>query len=375
MLKKKKNKVIVAMSGGVDSSVAAALLQKAGYEVSGVFMRFWTAPSSENSCGWNRCCSPESQERARKVARLLGIPFYVLNCKKDFKKKVVDYFLKEYEQGRTPNPCVVCNKEIKFGLFLKKAMALKTDFIATGHYVRNVKCQMSDVKTISQKLKVSCNLLRGRDRIKDQSYFLWQLGQKQLCSTLFPLGEYTKKRVKAMAKKYKLPVVGIAESQEICFIKNSLEEFLSQYIKPKIGDIVTKDNKVIGKHKGLHLYTIGQRKGIEVSGGPFYVIEKDLKKNVLIVSPYEKDIKKKELFAEKINWISGKEPKLPLKIKAKIRYGHPAVSAIIYPIIHNTKYKILFGRAQRAVTPGQSIVFYGQKNEVLGGGVIVDNSS
>lgn len=361
-------KVVVGMSGGVDSSVAAALLTRANFHVVGVFMKFWAGPDTDGSAGrWNRCCSPEAEERARKVAQILDIPFYVLNFKKEFKKRIVDYFLKEYKAGRTPNPCVVCNKEIKFGLFLEKALALKADFIATGHYARLRKGK----------------LLKASDKNKDQSYFLWQLSQKQIKRVLFPVGDYTKSQVRAMAKKFNLPVHNVKESQEICFVKNTVKDFLKKYLKEKPGKIVDMDGKIIGRHQGLWFYTIGQRKGIELAGGlatpkprrggggPFYVVDKDLKKNHLIVSDRKKDLMKKELIAKDVNWLSGKSPKFPLKVKTKIRYGylHPATTAQIHKIGASKKYEVVFSRAQRAITPGQSVVFY-QGQELLGGGII-----
>lgn len=344
------------MSGGVDSSVAAALLKGAGFGVRGVFMKLY--PSSPRG----------SEKRARKVAQILKIPFYVLNFEKEFKKKVVDYFLREYKRGRTPNPCIVCNKEIKFGLLLEKALGLKADFVASGHYA---KVQKKFVN--SQKIRYS--LIKAKDKEKDQSYFLWQLNQKQLKRILFPIGDYSKKEVRDLAKKFKLPVLNVPESQEICFIQTTVNDFLARYIKPKPGPILTIEGKKIDQHQGLSFYTIGQRKGIELPGGPFYVVKKDFKRNALIVTPFSNDkaLCSKSLVAENVNWISGSpSPKAlgeGLKIKAQIRYGHKAVPATITKKLKGGKIELEFGRAQRAVTPGQSVVFY-LKEEVLGGGVI-----
>ncbi len=344
-------KIIVGMSGGVDSSVAAALLKRAGFNVVGVFMKFWLARRSlgEGGTGYNRCCSGDAEKRAREVANILGIPFYVLNFKKEFKKKVVDYFLSEYRAGRTPNPCVVCNKEIKFGLLLEKALALDADFVATGHYAQ---------------LGMSNKLLRAKDKEKDQSYFLWMLNQRQLKHILFPVGQYAKTEVRQLAKEFKLPVSETAESQEVCFIQKTTDEFLSRYIKEKPGKIIDVNGKVLGQHQGLHLYTIGQRKGIGLAGGPYWVAGKDLKKNILIVTKNEKDLYKKELTFKNVNWLSGKLPEFPLKVKAKVRYRSKSASATVYK-----NNRIVFDRPQRAITPGQSVVFY-QGDELLGGGVI-----
>jgi len=354
MAKETKNKkVIVAMSGGVDSSVAAALLKKAGFDVVGIFMKFWHGASS----GENRCCSSESEKRARKVAKILKIPFYVFNFENEFKKRVVDNFLKEYKKGLTPNPCVVCNKEIKFGLLLEKALGLNAYFVATGHYGRLLR--------VGQNFK----LLQARDKEKDQSYFLWRLNQRQLSKILFPVGNYTRREVEAMARIFKLPVLSARKSVEVCFVPDNINDFLKKYLKEKPGRIIDKTGKVIGRHNGLWFYTIGQRKGIKLAGGPYYVIAKDFKKNILFVSKNKKDLAEKELIAKNINWIAGDAPGLPLKIKAKIRYRHEAVPATIYRS-KDTKYKILFNKPQFVITPGQSVVFLKGK-ELLGGGIII----
>jgi len=365
--RKNAQKVIVAMSGGVDSSVAAALLKRAGFEPTGVFMKFW----KESGHGENRCCSSESEIRARKVAKILKIPFYVFNFEKEFKKRIVDYFLKENKKGLTPNPCVICNKEIKFGLLLEKALKLNADFIATGHYACTTfsnqilrKIAMAEIRSMD-KVK----LLRGKDKNKDQSYFLWRLNQNQLKRVLFPIGDYTRAEVEKLAKRFKLPFAGVRKSQEICFIPNTIEDFLKRHLKSKPGEIITKEGKIIGKHQGLWFYTIGQRKGIGLPGGPHYVLDKDVKKNTLIVTKNERDLLKKELIARNVRWISGKKPKLPLKVQAKIRYRHMPASATITKILYSASYILKFARPQRAITPGQSVVFY-KREELLGGGVI-----
>jgi len=357
------------MSGGLDSSVAAALLKRAGFNVIGVFMKFWSEPEKNGLIGaWNRCCSPEAEARARKVAKILKIPFYVFNFEKEFKKRIVDYFLDGYKKGITPNPCVVCNKEIKFGLLLEKALALDADYIATGHYART----NLDWKNLTKNPpgeKVKFRLFRGKDKNKDQSYFLWMLNQKQLKRILFPIGDYTREEVEKLAKKFKLPVLKAKKSVEICFIQTMINDFLRKYLKEKPGDIVNTQGKILGEHEGLWFYTIGQRKGIKLPQGPYYVLGKDFKKNLLIVTKNERDLYKKELTAKNINWISGKIPKLPLKVQAKIRYRHQAATATITKILHSTFYILKFSRLQRAITPGQSVVFY-KGEELLGGGII-----
>jgi len=422
-------RIVVAMSGGVDSSVAAALLKKDGFDVIGVFMKFWNPSSSADSSGQetqNRCCSVESEKLARLVAKKIGIPFYVLNVEKEFKKKVVDYFLKEYKKGNTPNPCVVCNKEIKFGFLIKKALSLGADFVATGHYARlRREFPISNFqfpnksKVQNQKIK----LLKGKDKNKDQSYFLWQLDQNQLKHVLFPVGGYTKPEVRKLAKKLKLPTAETPESQEVCFVhphtkqdhqknlqtnrscacygvgvKSTTNDFLKKYLKTKSGNIcLTPDVKqnstsgVVGRHQGLWFYTIGQRRGLEIPQGsadaegsgetkPYYVIDKDFKKNILIVSKNQKDLLKKELIVKNVNWIS--KQKLPINAEVKIRYKSNSAKA---KIIHfcfgkifcgrkksyqnGSKVKIVFQKKQKAITPGQSAVFY-KGEELLGGGVI-----
>ena len=353
------------MSGGVDSSVAAAVLKNQGYDVVGVFMKFWTPPQERGKQLENKCCSAEAQADARKVAAKLNIPLYTLNFEKEFKKRVVDYFVEEHKRGRTPNPCVECNRWIKFKFLMEKALQLKANYVSTGHYVR----------TKDGRLFVA------RDKQKDQSYFLWTLTQKQLKKILFPIGDYTKKEVKKMAKKWDLPVFEKRESQEICFIATTVEKFLKRALPAEAptdvgaGPIITTKGGKVGEHEGLAFYTIGQRKGIRIGGiGPFYVVDKDFKNNALIVAKSEHalELYKKETMVKKVSWTSGlpagKEPKLPLRCKVKIRYLHPAASATIYQL-PNTRYKIQFTKPQRAITPGQSAVFY-KRNEVLGGGII-----
>ena len=357
-----KQRVAVGMSGGVDSSVAAALLKEQGHEVIGVFMKFW----SENIKGKireNICCSLESSEDARQVCNKLGVPFYVIDMKVPFKKKIVDDFVNEYECGHTPNPCVRCNQYIKFEELWKKLKPMGVDFVATGHYAR--------VETIHELSLPPRALLRaGRDKNKDQSYFLHQIQQKHLKHTLFPLGDYTKPNVRKLAKKYGLSTASKKESQEICFVADGkVGEFLKRYIKFEKGNIVDVGSEdVLGQHEGLPLYTIGQRKGIGLAGGPWYVVQLDKKKNILWVSKDEKDLHSKELIVRSVNWISGEQPKLPLKCKCKIRYRSDFVVATIHELSQG-KYRVEFTKPQRAITSGQYCVFY-KGEECLGGGVI-----
>lgn len=371
----KNKKVIVAMSGGVDSSVAAALLKKAWFlpagrrvDVIGVFMKLYDSPRFK-----------KSKKQANKIAKSLNIPFLILDLRAEFKKKIINSFLKEYKLGLTPNPCVVCNKEIKFKFLIKKAQALKADYVATGHYVKVIKSNSI------------FKLLRAKDREKDQSYFLWQLSQKHLRKALFPLGGLTKSHVKNLAKKFKLPVLNVPESQEICFIQTTVNNFLNRHLKQSLGRIIDKKGKTIGQHQGLAFYTIGQRKGIRLPGGPYFVLAKDLKKNILVVTKDKKDLLKKELMVKKVNWIrapsvqcdkrsvldraqkvcalvSGKKLKLPLKVRVKIRYRSNFALADI-KLIKKGTIKVIFNKSQRAITPGQSAVFYRGK-ELLGGGII-----
>lgn len=340
-MKTGNKKVVLGMSGGIDSSVAAALLKGAGFDVVGIFMNLYDSPNFK-----------QSEKRAKKIAAMLDIDFLSIDLRKEFDKKIIQPFAKEHQQGRTPNPCVACNKEIKFGVLFKKMKELKADFIATGHYVR-IKNQ---------------RLLRAKDKSKDQSYFLWQLTPKLLGKTLFPLAGYTKKETSKLAKDFNLPLENISDSQEICFVQSNLINFLKDYLKQNPGKILDSNNNIIGEHRGLWAYTIGQRKGIGFSGGPYYVVKKDINKNTLIVSKNEKELYRKELIAKDVNWIMKDKPKFPLKIKAMIRYRSNLCSAVVDRYKGN-KVKVIFLKPQRAITAGQSIVFY-DGQELLGGGVI-----
>jgi len=323
----RKKKVVIALSGGVDSSVAAFFLKKKGFLVEGVYMRFWKIKQAE--------------KRAKKICSVLEIPFHLIDLRKAFKKKIIDYFLKEYKQGRTPNPCVLCNKEMKFKVLFDKMKELKADFVATGHYA------------LVEKGK----LFRAKCKERDQSYFLWKLDN--LDKIIFPLGNYDKKRVREVAEKIGLPSSDIKDSQEVCFIEKTTFDFLKKNLKQKKGDIVNQKGDKLGSHLGLWFYTIGQRKRIGLASGPYYVIGKDVKKNLLIVS--KDNLKEKEVRFEKVNWLV--KIKFPFQAEAKIRHRSPLCSGSLY------ENRFIFDKAQKSITPGQSIVFY-KKNQVLGGGVI-----
>ncbi|MFA4817244.1 MAG: tRNA 2-thiouridine(34) synthase MnmA [Parcubacteria group bacterium] len=381
-----KPRIIVGMSSGVDSSVAAALLKKQGYDVVGVFMHFWKEPA-QNALIENKCCSLESYEDARKVCQILDIPLYTANAEKEFKKEVVDYFLSEYAAGRTPNPCVACNEHIKFNVLFRKMLEMKGDFVASGHYALKREFSIfnfqfskkSKSNNLKNNKKIIYKLYQGKDKEKDQSYFLYNFNQKQLARILFPVGGYKKSQIRALAKKMKLPVFNKDDSQGLCFTPEKYpENFLRRHLKLKKGKTLNTKGEIIGQHEGLPLYTIGQRRGINIGGtGPYYVVDKDLKKNILIVTNDEKypGLFRKNMEVKKVNWIIS-EPKLPLKTEVRIRYRHPAVSAIIKSrnsqlATHNSTYQIEFDEPQRAISPGQSAVFYTKKGEMLGGGTIV----
>lgn len=349
-------RVVVAMSGGVDSSVAAALLKESGdFQVIGVFMKLWSEEKTRGNI--KSSSSTAAEKRAKKIAKFLKIPFYTFNFEKEFKKKVVDCFLNEFEEGVTPNPCIICNKEIKFKLLFEKGFQLEADFMATGHYVR-----------IREK-EGKISLVRGKDKNKDQSYFLWKLSQEQLKNVMFPVGGYTKPEVRKLAKDLKLPIASFPQSQEICFVPEKINHFLEKYLKTKPGKIVEHQaGRKIGQHKGLWFYTIGQRKGIRLPKGPFYVVGKDLKRNNLVVSKDENDLYKKEIMLKSINWLSSTKPRFPLKVKTKVRYRHKMALSVISQR-KKGRYKLQFKKAQRAITPGQSAVFY-KRDQLLGGGII-----
>ena len=362
-MKGEKIKVAVAMSGGVDSSVAAALLVKKGYSVEGIYMRL--SGSSQ--------LADNNEKHARAVAKKIGIKFKVLDFRKEFEKKVINYFLKELKAGRTPNPCVVCNQQIKFGLLFDKALnplvSERADFMATGHYANKSKIKMEQVRhKKQQKSKIIYKFWIAKDKTKDQSYFLYNLTQEKLTKILFPLGDYKKSEVYKMAEKWELPYKK-GESVDICFVgAQGYRRFLQKHLGIKKGKIIDVNGKTLGEHQGLWFYTIGQRADIGGSG-PFYVVKLDKKNNAVIVSNNFRDslLVKKNLIVENVNWTNGKAPGLLMQCNARIRYGHAAVKCSVKRF--QKKYLVEFKNPQRAITPGQSAVFY-KRNEILGGGVI-----
>ena len=368
-----RRKVFVAMSGGVDSSVAALLLQKSGFDLVGCYIKGWYPPGV--ICSWK-----EDRRDAMRVCAKLGIPFITIDAEKEYKKEVADYMISEYKAGRTPNPDIMCNKSVKFGVFLKKAIELGADYIATGHYARlEREFLISNFKFLNKKRKnfENCKLKIARDLNKDQSYFLWTLTQEQLKYCLFPIGGLLKLEVRHIAKKNGLATAEKEESQGVCFIGEfNMEDFLKKYIKQKKGEVVTADGKIIGEHNGLAFYTIGQRHGFGFGGGeggPYYIVEKDFKNNRLIVAEKkdEKSFSRKEVIIENANWISA-VPKIGKKYQARIRYRQPLEECEVAEISIRQladSTKIIFKNPQRAITPGQSLVIY-DGEEMIGGGVI-----
>ncbi|HEU0295693.1 MAG TPA: tRNA 2-thiouridine(34) synthase MnmA [Anaerolineales bacterium] len=349
-------KAVVAMSGGVDSSVAAALLKEQGYEVIGMMLRLWSEPGKEDT---NRCCTPDSMAQARRVAAKLEIPFYVIDAKDVFRETVVEYFLEGYARGETPNPCLICNRKIRWTFLLDHALALGADYMATGHYVR---IRKADGKN---------ELLRAMDRNKDQSYVLHVLSQEQLKHALFPVGDYTKVEIRQIAEKYGLPTASRKDSQDLCFLagedyRHFLQRNAAEMLKE--GDIVTSDGTVIGRHNGLANYTIGQRKGLGVASPvPLYVITKHAVRNTLVVGTQE-ELGLNELTARDVNWLSGEAPREPIRAEVKIRYTAKEAKAWIKPV-GEKQARVRFDALQRDITAGQAAVFY-QGELMLGGGII-----
>ncbi len=351
--------VLIGMSGGVDSSVAAALLKEQGYHVIGATMRLWTYTDAADS-RHEGCCAESAVEDARRVCDKLGIDFYVMNFKDMFRDKVVDYFVREYTRGRTPNPCIACNRYLKFDAFMKKALAMGIDYVATGHYAKIERG--ADGKYI----------LRASEAAKkDQSYVLYNFTQEQLAHTLMPLGDYDKDWVRAKAEELGLGVAHKRDSQEICFVEDDdYARFITEYsgYTPREGDILDVNGNVIGRHRGLIYYTIGQRKGIGAYGRPMFVMKIDAENNTITLG--EKGMEfSSELTAEDVNFISGETPKNETNVTARIRYQASPREAILTPL-ENNRVRLTFREPVRAVTPGQAVVFY-DGGIVLGGGTVM----
>jgi tRNA-specific 2-thiouridylase len=349
------SRVVVAMSGGVDSSTTAALLVEQGYEVIGVMMRLWAEEGNSS----NRCCSIEAVEDARRVCDTLDILFYLINYEREFKREVVDLFIAEYARGRTPNPCLACNRHIKFDLLLRRALTMDAQYLATGHYAR--------VRQVDGRYQ----LLKGCDEEKDQSYVLYMLGQRELQHLLLPLGDYTKEQVRAMARQRGLPVADRAESQDLCFLSdNDYRRFLQaqapETVRP--GPILDTAGRAIGQHKGLPFYTIGQREGLGIAAPEaLYVMQIDVSRNALVVGT-KAELGRQELVATEVNYVSRQIPQEPLDITAKIRYKAIESEALLTPL-EDGRAQVTFAQPQRDITPGQGVVFY-QSEIVLGGGII-----
>lgn len=361
----KKNKVIVGLSGGVDSAVSALLLKQQGYDVTGVFMQNWETGNDDPFCS-----AQQDLSDARAVCDILQIPFLTVNFSKQYWNNVFQHCLNEFSLGRTPNPDIGCNKEIKFKVFLEHALQLGADYIATGHYVR------------SQKINDQYEILKAFDNNKDQSYFLYTLGQGALSRTLFPVGEMPKPKVREIAKQAGLYNYNKKDSTGICFIgERKFKDFLSEFLLTKPGPIETTEGKVLGKHDGLMYYTIGQRKGLNMGGkkdakqAPWYVIDKDIKRNILIISQGHDHplLFSSSLICDDLHWIKEEPPKtLPMHCVAKTRYRQSDQACTITSLDGN-RYNVQFSNPQRAITPGQSIVFY-QDDVCLGGGIIKERS-
>jgi tRNA-specific 2-thiouridylase len=351
-------RVVVALSGGVDSSVAAALLVEQGYDVIGLMLRLWSEVD-DGSGPTNRCCALDAQYDAERVAQLLDIPFFLVNLSAEFKQRVVDHFEAEYAAGRTPNPCIECNRHIRFGLLLRRALALEADYLATGHYAR--------VRYASDRYQ----LLRGLDPKKDQSYVLHVLGQSQLARVLLPLGKYAKTDVREMAQKRGLPVAQRPESQDLCFVADGdYGRFLAarrpETVHP--GPICNRSGHILGEHPGLVHYTVGQRKGIGIaSQEPLYVLALDPEKNALIVGTVD-ELGRDVCYAERVNWVAGEPPGRIFEATAKIRYKAHDCSVTI-TTLEKGAVRVQFRQPLRDITPGQAIVFYWDE-VVLGGGTI-----
>ncbi len=355
-------KVMVAMSGGVDSSVVAALLHEQGHAVTGVTMHLWEGDNG--SLVESQCCSMEMVAGARRVCNQLGIPYYVFNYQREFRRNVIEYFLDAYAHGYTPNPCLACNRDLKFRFLLERAHALGFDYLATGHYAR-----IEEIPDAGDRS--SYTLLRGVDYTKDQSYVLYMLGQSELAQLMFPLGRFTKAQVRDQARSYGLATADRPESQDICFIPdNNYRRFLQaetpESIRP--GPIFDQEGRHIGRHQGLPLYTVGQRKGLSLSSPqPLFVTAIDVEQNALIVGPAD-SVLRDSFVVENVGFVSGDWPEQSFDCLIQVRARAKAVEACVTPI-DDQRLQVRFAQPQRAITPGQAAVMY-VGDQVLGGGPI-----
>jgi len=384
-----RRKVFVGLSGGVDSSVAAYLLKKQGYDVVGVFIKSWDGLPTKNGIKFREQCRwREDRRDAMRVAAKLKIPFLTYDFMSAYRNRVIEYFFNEHEVGRTPNPDIMCNKEIKFKLFLERALNEGADFVATGHYVR-LRAVSRKPEAVSRSGSLNSlnifELLQAKDSAKDQSYFLWTLTQRQLARCLFPIGEYTKTEVREMAGQADLPTAKKPDSQGICFIGEvPIVEFLRTRLQSRVGAVITADGRIIGEHEGAVFYTIGQRHGLKLSSRlPYYVCGKDIANNIVRVAEGNDDpaLYQDMVEASEVSWVN-KAPRVGNRLTAKIRYRQKSEPLTVIGIRHelNKHTNILenvrmswlfkFDRPQRAVTPGQSIVLY-EGERVVGGGVIM----
>ena len=352
-------RVVVAMSGGVDSSVAAALLKSQGFDVIGMMMRLWAEPSA-GAAVHNRCCTPDQMMDARRIADLLDIPFYVLDTREVFRRRIVDFFIQRHRLGETPNPCMECNRHIRFDWLQRHALALDADFLATGHHARIRSGPDGDFR-----------LLRAVDRHKDQSYVLSVMGQQQLAHALFPVGEYSKAQIRELAREFGLPTAGKQDSQDLCFLGDGdYRRFLRENAPGlmEAGPILGRDGRPLGQHRGLANYTIGQRRGLGLNSSvPLYVVGKRIEQNALIVAERgEQGVTALE--ANRVNWVSGTAPAHPLEIGVSVRYGAAPRPATVTPCV-DALVRVKFDTAQTGVATGQAAVFY-DGEDCLGGGVI-----